>query len=1194
MIQLEKQGREMKATPTYRDGSARLSTMLAIWALGLHLAFWSTGIRAQTYSRGPLAKGEYVGTFVEDVRFPRFATGTYFTFLYTSYENGAPFYSGIVMKGGWRKNVFNNAFWKGGMKGQCECLYTGPTMFCSSTGGEGATGGASGAFPLMKPNEWYTIVYKIWTPEENPRQISYFGLWIKDVKAGQWHHMITYRLPVRSRGLSSLGGFIEQITTRNQVHEFERRNSYALVDGKGWRSLNAITVRTHRPTESQVTLWRIRQDRSNQSQRLTCVHEEDLLPDHNVPADGKLHTYDFTQPERPRFDAFAIRETCVQRCGKQLWIRWKMAAGSPPHIAARVEIGDAPQSNKIVETHYAPTSYQRSLLIETEVKHPVVTLELRSIFDQQARSLPVQSIDTVVKPEALAIHKKTNAGLQYVYYEHQDDITSLAEAFRSQATNHGVVHGLDLSVKPAAKRGVPFAMKFSGFIEAPAAGFYQFHMRASDGYRLTVAGKSLEYDGTHGLVPKVLTVLLGKGLHPFELQYFNARQGEEMLFLAWVGPGVPFQRCPLEAFRFPSSEPETLALRIEPQGASFLKVVVEGVCRKVESATYYVDDRVWATVTTPPATTHTGIALSGSHDYWARLYFEDGSTRVTPRRKHVGRNSLTAGGDWSYRLGSHAGSPIAYGFDGKKLFISGMGRHEFLRTARGDFVLKARIDGLEGGSRGAYVALAVDGSTFGIYSTTTHGLCPPTHQRDFGGGKYMGNPLTTKGEPPNPSWICLARRGKTFFTYYSHDGKQWYKANELHDPSRAASKTCRVGIRFETSLAIGSPYLTARVTDIEFQPRFDPTWEPKSEPVDIRLTDRAIVGLIWVEGETILARTMQGLLTSFDFGKSWTSYQGASEEKADGVIRSLAVDPKDSKNLFCAEVEQGTSKLLHSTDGGRHWTRIPCPVTFSDRPENVVLGEILAVDKHTDRIVLGGKGGLYVCEDRGRSWSLLGHEGRRISFVRFNPDARPRDPRRQLYTACMPLEGPPLIGGHSRECGESSLYVWDLDRRRRVELSVPAPVLDMRFQLRDKYRWFYIATARGVFETVNGGHRFLQMYAPEAYSVRRTKTTLGDQPVTAFDMFYQSVRQKMMYGCRMQNVDANTGRIFYMKKPFDGRLPRLSDGELVLKVLAHPTDARKAVIGTTHGAYYSTEHGMRGAFRRATQPASPRDRAPRD
>ncbi len=1158
--------------------------MLAIWAFGLHLAFWSTSIRAQTYSRGPLKKGEYVSTFVEDVRFPHFATGTYFTFLYTSYENGAPFYSGIVMKGGWRKNVFNIAFWRGGMKGRCECLCTGPTIFCSSTGGEGATGGASGPFPLMKPNEWYTIVYKIWRPEENPRQISYFGLWIKDVKAGQWRRIVTYRLPVLSRGFSSLGGFIEQITTRNQVHEFHRRNSYALVAGKGWRSLNSITVRTHRPTESQVTLWRIRREPDSQSQLVTCSHDEDLLPDHNVPTDGKLHTYSFTQPEHPRFDSFAIRETRVRRCGSQLLISWEMAAGSPPHIAARVEIADASKPGKIVETHHTPTSYQRSLLIDTKVKNPVITLALRSIFDQQARSLPVRSIETVAKPTARATRKKTISGLQYSYYEHKDDITSLADAFRIPATNHGVVHGLDLSVKPAAKRGIAFAMKFSGFINTPAAGFYQFHVRASDGYRLTIAGTSLEYDGVHGLVPKVLTVLLPKGLNPFELEYFNARRGEEMLFLEWVGPGVPFQQCPLKAFRCESDEPETLALRIEPQETPFLKVAVEGVSRKVKSATYYVDDRVWATETTPPVTTHIGIALSGNHDYWARLYFEDGATWATPRRKFVGKNILTAGGDWSYQRGSHAGSPIAYVFDGKKLFVSGMGRHEILRNTRGDFVLKAHIDALEGGGRGAYVALAVHGSTFGIYSTTTHGLCPPTHQRDFTGRKYMSNPLTTKDEPPNPAWICLARRGKTFFTYYSHDGKQWYKANELHDPSRAA-KTCRVGIRFETSLAIGSPYLTARVSSIEFQSRFDSTLEPKSKPVEIQLTDRAIVGLIHVEGETILARTMHGLLISFDFGKSWTAFQGDSEEKADGVIRSLAVDPKNSKELFCAEVEKGTSKLLHSTDGGHSWTRIACPVTFSARPENVILGEILAIDKYTDRIVLGGNGGLYVSEDRGRSWSLLGHKGQQITFVRFNPDARPRDPRRQLYTACTSPQSPPLIGGHFKECGESALYVWDLDRKRCLVLSVPAPVLDMRFQLRDKYRWFYIATTRGVFETVNGGRRFLQMYCPEDYSVRRTRTAIWDQPATAFDMFYQSVRQNMMYACRMENTGANTVRVFYMKKAFDARFPPMSDGELVLKLLAHPTDAGKAVVGTTRGAYYCTEDGMRGVFRAATLPA---------
>ncbi len=78
----------MNATPKNRGRLAASSTMLGMWVIGLHLACWWSSIRAQTYSRGPLEKGEYVATFVEDVQFPHFATGTYFTFLYTSYENG--------------------------------------------------------------------------------------------------------------------------------------------------------------------------------------------------------------------------------------------------------------------------------------------------------------------------------------------------------------------------------------------------------------------------------------------------------------------------------------------------------------------------------------------------------------------------------------------------------------------------------------------------------------------------------------------------------------------------------------------------------------------------------------------------------------------------------------------------------------------------------------------------------------------------------------------------------------------------------------------------------------------------------------------------------------------------------------------------------------------------------------------------
>ena len=61
--------------------------------------------RAGFYGRGPIEDGEYVATFVEDIRFPRFSNGVYLTFIYSRYENGAPFYSGLAMKGEWQKFI---------------------------------------------------------------------------------------------------------------------------------------------------------------------------------------------------------------------------------------------------------------------------------------------------------------------------------------------------------------------------------------------------------------------------------------------------------------------------------------------------------------------------------------------------------------------------------------------------------------------------------------------------------------------------------------------------------------------------------------------------------------------------------------------------------------------------------------------------------------------------------------------------------------------------------------------------------------------------------------------------------------------------------------------------------------------------------------------------------------------------------
>ncbi len=95
----------------------------------------------------------------------------------------------------------------------------------------------------------------------------------------------------------------------------------------------------------------------------------------------------------------------------------------------------------------------------------------------------------------------------------------------------------DFSARVAAP-GDHFALRFSGHLQIPETGEYQFWLTSDDGSRLIVDGTGvIECNGIHSAETKTQRIALSAGPHPLELQYFEAA-GEELLTLEISGPGV--------------------------------------------------------------------------------------------------------------------------------------------------------------------------------------------------------------------------------------------------------------------------------------------------------------------------------------------------------------------------------------------------------------------------------------------------------------------------------------------------------------------------------------------------------------------------------------------------------------------------------------------------------------------------------
>lgn len=96
-----------------------------------------------------------------------------------------------------------------------------------------------------------------------------------------------------------------------------------------------------------------------------------------------------------------------------------------------------------------------------------------------------------------------------------------------------------------------FAVQFSGTLEAPVEGEYQFALASDDGSQLFVDGKALiTSDGIHPSSAVASgKVKLTAGPHAVRLDYFEAA-GQEEIYLGWSGPN--FSETPLSQWIHPS------------------------------------------------------------------------------------------------------------------------------------------------------------------------------------------------------------------------------------------------------------------------------------------------------------------------------------------------------------------------------------------------------------------------------------------------------------------------------------------------------------------------------------------------------------------------------------------------------------------------------------------------------------------
>jgi len=118
--------------------------------------------------------------------------------------------------------------------------------------------------------------------------------------------------------------------------------------------------------------------------------------------------------------------------------------------------------------------------------------------------------------------------------------TALPDFETLKPTSTNIVEKFAITVKG----GVPFGLKFVGYIEAPKDGLFTFYTTSDDGSRLYI-GKQLvvDNDGTHGVREAQGMIRLAAGKHPITVTYFE-QGGDKALTVHYEGPGIAKQEIP--------------------------------------------------------------------------------------------------------------------------------------------------------------------------------------------------------------------------------------------------------------------------------------------------------------------------------------------------------------------------------------------------------------------------------------------------------------------------------------------------------------------------------------------------------------------------------------------------------------------------------------------------------------------------
>ena len=943
---------------------------------------------------------------MKDHRWPAWDAGTYYCFWYMSFVPGhrrlGSFYGGIAVGGPKKPPGMFMSYW-----GEVRNVHEGPLFYSHGYGAEGASGGAHGDALFLRPGAWYRFVMRIFPPATDDAEHAFVGWWAKDLEKNEWHTHSVVRLPAKATGFAGNSGFVEALGPPSVHRAFERRLGYCRLDGT-WQKADKVGT-------GGAKFFKLIEEG-------TVLRYDRAEPDSPKHKGGEFVT---RQPDAPQLDPPAIADASAVASGRQVAVKWSIPKGASPQLGYRLEVFDNPQADgEPMAVHQDNAPYILARRMDTPREAKSVRLTVTDIFDQRTSvTIPVGG----TKLGHAAETAKVAAGLEYAYYEPpaNTEWRALPDFAALAPVREGRVSGLDDTVRQDREK--LYALRYTGYLRAPADGLYVFSYGTCDGSRMRLGGKVVaDNDGLHSRSPRQYPVALKQGLHAFELLYFKGAGRRhhaglpDRISIRWEGPGFGLRRLTEADFACADDgRRPSLALALESPVANGvaednwvkIRAVPAMRRRQLEKLQLYSGNMLLKTAGRADLRDDGSLLFEGlfpaeANRIWARLWY-DGHHSVDAGNVLEFETRNYSDGPWEFvRLGHKF--PLGARYKDGTVSFTGEGACVGYQKVKGDFTLTAHIAdvALRTRENGVY-----DQNWVGLYTSNVRGKRPDQGLEatfsEYGFGIYLtagrgmkgwpdhedlgGSRMCIPSFPADHRWLRIVRRGKRYESFTSADGKTWQKAMELL--SRHFTDAQYAGVWFRAVPGKGRGLFHGALDQITLEAGKVPEEvRPKVSAEDLPAPNR-ITALVQAAKDpaVLFARSPgSGLLKSTDRGETWKAVNRGLSGPDALSVRSVAVHPGNRSVVLrgggCVVDGALKSGLWRSADGGERWTLVSREIDFDGRGPATLFGEVVAFCPQDPNLVAaaGETAGLFLSRDAGLTWQRAGLAGERVTCLAFN------------------------------------------------------------------------------------------------------------------------------------------------------------------------------------------------------------------